>query len=94
MEIRDGKPAFITNNAGGILGGISSGEVIVMKAAFKPTPSISRAQKTITAENREETIEIEGRHDPCVGPRAVAVVEAMAAITVMDAYLKMRAYGK
>ena len=77
---------FLSNHAGGILGGISTGSDIIFRVAFKPTPSIGKKQQTITREGKETMLEIKGRHDPCVCPRAVVVVEAMAAITVLDAY--------
>ena len=77
---------FLSNHAGGILGGISTGCDIVFRVAFKPTPSISRQQRTVTQDGKETTLVVKGRHDPCVCPRAVVVVEAMAAITVLDAY--------
>ena len=92
MCIRDGMPCFITNNSGGIQGGISNGETIVLRAAFKPTPSIAQSQRTVTKDGRETTIEIHGRHDPCIVPRALVVVEAMCALTLLDHYLVWRAY--
>ncbi len=83
---------FLTNNAGGILGGISNGNEITAKIAFKPTPSISLPQKSITKCGCNVELNITGRHDPCILPRAVVVVEAMAAITILDEYLMWRAY--
>lgn len=85
--IKDKMPCKETNHSGGILGGMSDGDTIVIKAHIKPTPSISRPQATITKDMEETTIEIHGRHDPCIVPRAIVVVEAMAAITVLDALL-------
>ena len=76
-----------TNHSGGILGGMSDGDTIVIKAHIKPTPSISRPQSTVTKNGEETTIEIHGRHDPCIVPRAIVVVEAMTAITILDALL-------
>ena len=76
-----------TNHSGGILGGMSDGDTIVIKTHIKPTPSIARPQSTVTKEGEETTIEIHGRHDPCIVPRAIVVVEAMTAITVLDALL-------
>ena len=73
-----------TNNAGGILGGISDGSDIVLRAAFKPTPSIFREQATINRKHENINIEIKGRHDPIIVPRAVVVVETMTALTVSD----------
>jgi len=73
-----------TNNCGGILGGISDGDEIVFRAAFKPTPSIFKKQETVTSDGTNTEIEIHGRHDPIIVPRAVIVVEAMAAITLTD----------
>lgn len=73
-----------TNNAGGILGGISDGSDIVLRAAFKPTPSIYRMQETVNKNHENINIEIKGRHDPIIVPRAVVVVEAMTAITILD----------
>ena len=85
FEIKDGNIKTATNHAGGILGGISTGDVIRFRAAIKPTPSISKSQKTVnSAENKETEIEIQGRHDPVIAPRFVPVGEAMAAIVVLD----------
>ncbi|HBM15220.1 MAG TPA: chorismate synthase [Lentisphaeria bacterium] len=84
---------FITNNSGGILGGISSGEEIVFRIAVKPTPSISIEQKTINTNGDDSICKVEGRHDPCICPRMVPVVEAMAAITVTDHFLKQKTIG-
>lgn len=76
-----------TNHAGGILGGLSDGSDIILRAAFKPTPSIASCQETVDAAGNQTTIQIKGRHDPIVVPRAVVVVEAMAALTVLDLFL-------
>ena len=73
-----------TNHAGGILGGMSDGSELILRAAFKPTPSISKEQQTINTAFEDTTIAITGRHDPVVVPRAVVVVESMAAITILD----------
>lgn len=76
-----------TNNAGGIYGGISSGMPIVFRVAFKPPPTIGKQQETVNEQMEKVKLTGKGRHDPCVVPRAVPIVEAMAAITVMDHYL-------
>ena len=73
-----------TNHAGGILGGISDGCDIILRAAVKPTPSIASAQETIGRDGAEREIHIKGRHDPIIVPRAVVVVESMTAITLLD----------
>lgn len=73
-----------TNHSGGILGGISDGSDIIMRAHFKPTPSISQTQTTVTHNGEDTAIEIHGRHDPIIVPRAVVVVESMAAVTILD----------
>lgn len=83
----DGKIAKQTNHAGGILGGISDGSDILLRAHIKPTPSIFRKQDTVTKNGEEITVQIKGRHDPVIVPRAVVVVEAMAALTIADALL-------
>jgi len=83
--IRNGRIVTLSNNAGGILGGISTGMPIVVRVAFKPTSSISKRQKTVDLSRMEETeIELSGRHDPCVVPRAVPVVEACLAFVIAD----------
>ncbi len=84
----DGKPRFETNHAGGILGGLSSGAEVTFRLAVKPVPSISLPQRTIDVEGNECEIAIKGRHDVCVCPRLVPVVEAMAALVVADLYLR------
>ena len=87
--LTDGKITTSTNNAGGILGGISNGMPVTARVAFKPTPSIGRKQDTVDLRRMEPTaIEIRGRHDTCVVPRAVVVVEAMAAIVLCDLGLR------
>ena len=83
----DDKVAKKTNHSGGILGGISDGSDIVLRAAFKPTPSIYRKQHTVNSSHEELDIEIQGRHDPIIAPRAVVVVEAMVAMTLYDLIL-------
>ena len=87
--IEKGKIVTLTNNAGGILGGLSTGMPIVVRVAFKPTPSIRREQRTINlAKMREEAIRVKGRHDPCVVPKAVPVVESVVAIVLADHMLR------
>ena len=76
-----------TNHAGGILGGISDGSEIVLRAAVKPTASISSTQRTVNKNGENIEINIKGRHDPVIVPRAVVVVESMAAITILDSML-------
>jgi chorismate synthase len=83
----EGKIAKKTNHSGGTLGGMTDGSEILFRAAFKPTPSIAQVQDTVNTSMEEVEIEITGRHDPIIVPRAVVVVEAMAAITILDALL-------
>ncbi|HKL39491.1 MAG TPA: chorismate synthase [Cryomorphaceae bacterium] len=90
FEIVDGKPSTKTNHSGGIQGGISNGMDIVFRVAFKPVASIGKKQNTITREGKETELEIKGRHDPCVVPRAVPIVEAMTALILADHILRNR----
>ena len=87
----DGKPRFLANHAGGILGGISSGQPIVARFAVKPTSSILSPRKTVDVNNVDTDIQTKGRHDPCVGIRAVPVGEAMMACVLADHALRHRA---
>ncbi|MBW8283037.1 MAG: chorismate synthase [Rhizobium sp.] len=86
----DGKPVFLSNHAGGILGGISTGEPIVARFAIKPTSSILTERRSIDADLNEVDVRTKGRHDPCVGIRAVPVGEAMLACAIADHYLRDR----
>jgi len=93
-EIRvgnDGKPRFLSNHAGGILGGISTGQPVVARFAVKPTSSILSPRRTVDRYGRETEIVTKGRHDPCVGIRAVPIGEAMVACVIADHYLRQRA---
>jgi chorismate synthase len=80
-------PQTLTNHSGGIQGGISNGQDIFFRVAFKPVATLLKEQQTIDLEGNETTLKARGRHDPCVLPRAVPIVEAMAAITILDHYL-------
>ena len=91
MRMEGGRVAFLSNNAGGILGGISSGQDVVVRFAVKPTSSILRPRRTVTRGGEETEISTKGRHDPCVGIRAVPVGEAMMAIVLADHLLRHRA---
>jgi len=88
MIIKDGKPIFLSNNNGGILGGISSGQEIIARFVVKPTSSIISERRTIDINLQETSISTKGRHDPCVGIRAVPVGEAMLATTIADHCLR------
>ena len=85
---KEGRTVKVTNHAGGILGGLSDGSEILFRAAFKPTPSIAKRQSTVTRQGQETDLFIKGRHDPVIVPRAVVVVETMAAATVFDLLLQ------
>ncbi len=87
FTLKDGKPVKLTNHSGGVLGGISDGSELIFRAAIKPTPSIASTQHTITKDGKEIKINIKGRHDPIIVPRAVVVVEAMTALVLVDALL-------
>ena len=90
----DGTVRTHTNHAGGILGGITNGMDLTCRVAFKPTPSIAAAQETISWSRGEPaTLCIEGRHDPCIVPRAVPVVEAACALAVLDAWLESQGWN-
>lgn len=91
FEMRDGDVRTLTNYSGGIQGGISNGEDIYFRVGFKPTATIAREQKSVTASGNEILLAARGRHDPCVLPRAVPMVEAMAALVVCDHALRHRA---
>ncbi|MSP79736.1 MAG: chorismate synthase [Rhodospirillales bacterium] len=84
------RPKFLSNNAGGILGGISSGQPVIVRFAVKPTSSILIPQPTVTAAGKNTTVSTKGRHDPCVGIRAVPIGEAMLALVLADHFLRQR----
>jgi chorismate synthase len=88
--MRDGAVRTAANRSGGIQGGISNGENLLLRVAFKPTSTVRKPQRTVTRDGREVTMEARGRHDPCVLPRAVPIVEAMAALVLADHYLRHR----
>jgi len=87
----DGRPRFLSNNAGGVLGGISTGQPVVVRFAVKPTSSILTPRKTVDRYGNETEVSTKGRHDPCVGIRAVPIGEAMVACVIADHYLRHRA---
>ena len=88
FSVEDGRIVTLTNNAGGILGGITNGMPVIFRTTIKPTPSISRQQQSVSLSRMEETeLVVKGRHDPCIVPRAVPVVEAAAAIAIYDLIL-------
>jgi len=94
FEMRGGRVRTSTNYSGGIQGGISNGEEIYFRVAFKPTATIARKQKTVTQSHDETELAARGRHDPCVLPRAVPMVEAMAALVLCDHALRQRAINR
>jgi chorismate synthase len=83
---------FASNHAGGILGGISTGQDIVVRIAVKPTPSIEKVQQTRDVRGNDVTISVKGRHDPCIVPRILPVAEAMLALVIIDSYLEQKKY--
>ena len=91
MRMEDGKVKFLSNNAGGMLGGISTGQDIIARLAIKPTSSILSPRKTVTVDGKDTEIVTKGRHDPCVGIRGVPVVEAMLACVLADHWLRHKA---
>jgi chorismate synthase len=88
--MRDGRVHTTSNRSGGVQGGISNGENIVVRVAFKPTATIRQAQETVDRSGNPVTLEAQGRHDPCVLPRAVPMVEAMAYLVLADHFLRQR----
>jgi chorismate synthase len=90
-EIRDGRVRTVTNRSGGIQGGISNGEPLVFRVAFKPTATIAQPQATVTVSGEMATLAARGRHDACVLPRAVVIVEAMTALVLVDHALRQQA---
>lgn len=94
FEMQGERVRTVTNNSGGVQGGISNGEDLYFRVAFKPTATIARDQKTVTASHEETTLAARGRHDPCVLPRAVPIVEAMAALVLCDHALRQRAISE
>jgi chorismate synthase len=87
----DGRPRTLSNRSGGVQGGISNGEPVVVRVAFKPTATISLPQETVSRSGEATTLEARGRHDPCVLPRAVPLVEAMVCLVLADHWLRQRA---
>lgn len=87
----NGKLRTKTNHAGGVLGGISTGETLYFRVAFKPVSTINKAQETVDLNHQTLILKAEGRHDPCVLPRAVPIVDAMSALVIMDHYLRQKA---
>jgi chorismate synthase len=91
--LRGGRVRTRTNRSGGVQGGISNGEDVVFRVAFKPVATIARAQETVSTRNKAGMLKARGRHDPCVLPRAVPMVEAMAHLVLIDHFLRQRALG-
>jgi chorismate synthase len=91
FEMREGRARTMTNRSGGVQGGISNGEDITFRVAFKPTATIASAQQTVTDSGETTELAARGRHDPCVIPRAVPIVEAMVWLVLADHALRQRA---
>lgn len=89
--MEDGRVRAVTNRSGGVQGGISNGEPLVFRVAFKPTATIAKVQKTVTGSGENAELAARGRHDPCVLPRAVPMVEAMASLVIVDHAMRQRA---
>ena len=87
----DGRPRTLSNRSGGIQGGISNGEPIAMRVGFKPTATVAKPQQTVDRDGKPATLQASGRHDPCVLPRAVPIVEAMVCLVLADHWLRQRA---
>ncbi len=94
FEVRDGRVHTTTNRSGGVQGGISNGEEIVFRVAFKPTATILLPQKTVDVHGAETELSARGRHDPCVVPRAVPIVEAMTALVLLDHWMRQAAQNQ
>jgi chorismate synthase len=90
MRMSENKPVFLSNRNGGVLGGISTGQDVVARFAVKPTSSIMHERQTVDRKGKETTVQVKGRHDPCVGIRAVPVGEAMLALVLADHLLRWR----
>src|SRR5262249_19048738 len=93
MRMKDGQPVFLSNHAGGILGGISSGQDVVARMVVKPTSSILHPVRSVDKFGNEIELRTKGRHDPCVGIRATPVAEPMMAVVLADHLLRHRALG-
>jgi chorismate synthase len=94
FEPRDGQVRTVTNRSGGVQGGISNGEEIYFRVAFKPTATILQPQKTVDVHGAATELAAKGRHDPCVLPRAVPIVEAMTALVLVDHWLRQAAQNR
>ncbi len=94
FEMREGRVRTTSNRSGGVQGGISNGEDLFFRVAFKPTATIAQSQKTVTITGEDTALAARGRHDPCVLPRAVPMVEAMAALVLVDHVLRQRAVAR
>jgi len=90
MRMEDGSPVFLSNNNGGVLGGLSTGQDLIVRFSVKPTSSIRTPRQTIDVDGAETEISTKGRHDPCVGIRAVPIGEAMMACVLADHLLRHR----
>ena len=86
----DGAPVFLSNHAGGVAGGVTTGQPVVARLALKPTSSITTPRRSLDQDGREVEVTVTGRHDPCVGLRAAPVAEAMTACVLADAFLRHR----